>query len=113
MAGAADAEAVTVEPDWTTPNRVTLELPTLRLRDFSNGATGQAALICAPYALHGATIADFAPGHSIVEALRQAGLARLALTDWRSCAPEMRHFSIDTYLADLNVVVDESKSRST
>jgi poly(3-hydroxyalkanoate) synthetase len=109
LAGAADAEAVTVEPAWTTPNRVSLELSTLRLRDFSNGATGQPALICAPYALHGATIADFAPGHSIVEALRQAGLARVALTDWRSCAPEMRHFSIDTYLADLNVVIDQLK----
>jgi poly(3-hydroxyalkanoate) synthetase len=109
LAGAANADAATVEPAWTTPNRVSLELPTLRLRDFSNGATGQPALICAPYALHGATIADFAPGHSIVEALRQAGLARLALTEWRSCAPDMRHFSIDTYLADLNVVVDELK----
>jgi hypothetical protein len=29
------------------------------------------------------------------------------VTDWRSATPEMRFFSIDSYLADLNVVVDE------
>jgi hypothetical protein len=27
----------------------------------------------APYALHGATIVDFAPGHSVVQVLRKAG----------------------------------------
>jgi poly(3-hydroxybutyrate) depolymerase len=29
------------------------------------------------------------------------------VTDWRSATPEMRFFSIDSYLADLNVIVDE------
>ena len=29
------------------------------------------------------------------------------MTDWRSASPEMRFFSIDSYLADLNVAVDE------
>jgi poly(3-hydroxyalkanoate) synthetase len=67
-------------------------------------------LICAPYVLHGATIADFAPGHSIVEALRQSGIGNLAVTEWRSCTPQMQDFSIDNYLADLNVVVDELKA---
>jgi poly(3-hydroxyalkanoate) synthetase len=62
--------------------------------------------VCAPYALHRATIADFAPGHSLVEALRGAGLTRLFVADWRSATPAMRDFSIDTYLADLNVLVD-------
>jgi poly(3-hydroxyalkanoate) synthetase len=100
-------EAPAVEPHWTTPNAVVLELPTLRLRDVSTDEIGQPTLICAPYALHGATIVDFAPGHSIVEALQKAGVTRLAVTDWRSATAEMRHFSIDTYLADLNVAVDE------
>jgi poly(3-hydroxyalkanoate) synthetase len=104
--GARD-ETPVAEPHWTTPNAVVLELPTLRLRDVSTGKDGQPTLICAPYALHGATIVDFAPRHSIVEALRQAGLTRLAVTDWLSATADMRHFSIDTYLADLNVAVDE------
>jgi poly(3-hydroxyalkanoate) synthetase len=92
---------------WTTSNTVALELASMRLRNFSIEAGGLATLICAPYALHGATIADFAPGHSVVEALRQGGLSRVFVTDWRSATPQTRYFSIDSYLADLNVAVDE------
>ncbi len=91
---------------WTTPNRTALELPSMRLLDFSQAARGQPLLVCAPYALHRALIADFAPGHSLIEALQQSGIARLYLTDWRSATPEMRYFSIDSYLSDLNVAVD-------
>jgi poly(3-hydroxyalkanoate) synthetase len=92
---------------WTTKNRLVLELGTMRLRDFSVLHEGPAALICAPYALHRATIADFAPQHSLVETLLRNGIGRLLVTDWRSATPDMRHLSIDNYLADLNVVVDE------
>ena len=92
---------------WTTSNTVALELASMRLRNFSTGTEGPATLICAPYALHRATIADFAPGHSVVEALCQGGLSRVFVTDWRSAIPETRYFSIDNYLADLNVAVDE------
>ena len=85
-----------------------LELQSVRLRDFSLDHAGPATLICAPFALHGATIADFAKGHSLVEALRGAGCQRLLVTDWRSATPEMRYLSIDSYLADCNVIVDSS-----
>lgn len=95
------------ELSWTTPNEVALELATMRLRDFSLTRIGQPVLICGPYALHSTLIADFAPGHSIVERLQQCGLNRIFLTDWRSASPDMRHFGIDQYLADLNVAVDE------
>jgi poly(3-hydroxyalkanoate) synthetase len=92
---------------WTTENAVALRLPSMRLRDFSRGSAGQPLLVCAPYALHRALIADFAPGHSLVEALQKDGVNRIYLTDWRSATPEMRYFSIDNYLADLNVAIDE------
>lgn len=91
---------------WTTPNTIALELGSMRLRSFGNGS-GQPVLVCAPYALHRATVADFAPGHSVVETLQQGGLDRIHLTDWRSASPEMRYFSIDSYLGDLNVAIDE------
>jgi poly(3-hydroxybutyrate) depolymerase len=94
------------EPRWATRNRVAIELLSLRLRDFSTASEGIPTLLCAPFALHGATIADFAPGHSLVEALQGAGISRLFVTDWRSASPDMRFLSIDNYLADLNVVVD-------
>ncbi|MCA6105690.1 alpha/beta fold hydrolase [Bradyrhizobium cenepequi] len=92
---------------WTTPNVIALQLASMRLRDFSRRATGQPLLICAPFSLHNALIADFAPGHSLVEALQRAGLDRIYVTDWCSATPEIRYLSIDSYLADLNVAVDE------
>jgi poly(3-hydroxyalkanoate) synthetase len=96
------------KPDqvWTTPHRVTLELATVRLRDFSRRGGGVPAVVCAPFALHGATIADLAPRHSLVEALQGTGLDRVLVTDWRSADADMRSLSIDNYLADLNVVID-------
>jgi poly(3-hydroxyalkanoate) synthetase len=109
-----ERECAAPEPDaapgdnhWTTPNRIHLELGTMRLRDFSRAENGPVALICAPFALHRATIADFAPGHSLVETLLGNGIARIHVTDWRSATTNMRHLSIDNYLADLNVAVDE------
>ncbi len=93
---------------WTTPNAVALELSTMQLRDFSRSASaGCPVLICAPYALHRAQIADFAGGHSVIESLQRGGIDRIHLTDWRSASPEMRYLSIDNYLSDLNVAIDE------
>jgi poly(3-hydroxyalkanoate) synthetase len=104
---AATAAAEQPQPVWTTPHRLRLELATMVLRDFSADEKGVAALICAPFALHFATIADFAAGHSVVEALRGGGIGQIQVTDWRSAGPDMRFLSIDNYLADLNVAVDD------
>ena len=71
-------------PTWATPNKVALDMPSMQLRDFSAQARGPATLICAPYALHGASVADFAPRHSVVEALLIGGINRVFVTDWRS-----------------------------
>ena len=96
------------EPDWATPHRIALELKSVRLRDFSTGPEGAPALLCTPLALHGAAVADLAPGHSLVAALRRAGLQRLFAADWRSATPDMRYLGIDDYLANLNVLVDHA-----
>jgi len=96
------------EPGWETPHRLRLELQTMRLRDFSAADDdGTPTLICAPYALHRASVVDFAPGHSLVEALLASGIRKLAVTDWRSATPDMRFLPIDAYLADLGVAVDD------
>lgn len=94
------------EPKWATPHRIALELKIARLRDFSAGNDGPPALVCAPFALHGASIADLAPGHSLAAALLDAGLRRLFLVEWRSASADMRLLGIDDYLAALNVLVD-------
>jgi len=113
LAAAADEAAPpVVAPRWASANEIALELSTMRLRDFSGGATGPPTLVCAPFALHGATIADFASGHSLVAALRAAGRECLFVTDWRSAGPEARFNSIDTYLAELNVAVDAAGGKA-
>lgn len=94
-------------PVWATPHDRRLDLDTMELRDFSVSDTGVPTLICAPFALHHATVADFSPGHSVVEALRNGGVGRLFVTDWRSASDDMRFLTIDSYLADLNVAVDD------
>ena len=103
----SDTRAAGSPPRWATHNNVVLELTAMRLRDFTRKREGAAALVCAPFALHGSTIVDFAPRHSLVAALLGAGVDRLFVTDWRSATPEMRYWAIDDYLAQLNVAVDE------
>jgi poly(3-hydroxyalkanoate) synthetase len=63
--------------------------------------------LCTPFALHGSALSDLAAGHSLVAALRDAGVKNLFVTDWQSASPDMRFLGIDDYLADLNVMVDE------
>ena len=102
----ADGGQTPQEPEGATPGKIALELQAVRLRDFMVAQTGVPTLLCTPLALHGAVIADLAAGHSLVAALRDAGIGRLFMTDWRSASAEMRFRGIDEYLADLNVLVD-------
>jgi poly(3-hydroxyalkanoate) synthetase len=106
-AACAEPPGEVTKPSWTTSNKIRLDLTTMELRDFSTAAEGVATLICAPFALHGAALADFATGHSLVQTLANSGCGRLFVTDWRSATKDMRLLSIDNYLAELNVAVDE------
>ena len=95
------------EPQWASTHTIALELKTARLFDFSDDTGCKPALLCTPLALHGAAIADFESNHSLVAALRHAGMRRLFVADWRSATADMRYLGIDDYLSDLNVMVDE------
>ncbi len=108
LSQAADDAPASEELNGITPSRIALELTSVRLRDFSTATSGTPALLCTPLALHGAAVADLADGHSLVAALRAAGIDRLLLADWRSASPDMRFLGIDDYLADLNVLVDHA-----
>lgn len=94
-------------PVWTTPNQIALDLDTLYLRDFSTHPRGLPVLIDAPYAGHSATIVDFAPGQSLVNAFLENGHTHVFVTDWKSATEEMKDFTIDTYLEALNVAIDK------
>jgi len=107
LAVGPEEESATGYPPWTTTNRVALRIKTASLRDFSTADDGMPTLLVTPFALHGSTIVDIAPGYSLIAALRDAGLTRLFVTNWHSATPEMRYLGIDNYLADLNVLVDQ------
>ncbi len=106
FSGDADGDHTPQEPEGATPSKIALELHAVRLRDFTVAQSGVPTLLCTPLALHGAAVADLAAGHSLVAALRGAGIERLFMADWRSASAEMRFLGIDEYLADLNVLVD-------
>lgn len=95
-------------PQWATANTVRLDLPTMYLREFTPPRQGAVPiLIDAPFAGHSSTIADYDKGQSLVEVMIRHGAAHVLVTDWKSATPAMRYFEIDTYLAELNVAVDD------
>ena len=111
----AEAQAINAPPphEWATPNRIDLELDSMRLRDFSTHRSSTSAppvLIDPPYAGHSSSIVDYAKGQSLVETLRAAGHDRILVMDWKSATTEMKDYDIDTYLAEINVVVDELRT---
>jgi poly(3-hydroxyalkanoate) synthetase len=94
------------EPRWRTPHRVVLDLPALRLHEFST-APGPPIIIVAPFTLHGPILADLAPGHSLIERLLQGGIAPLMLLECKSAEPRMAFLDIDDYLAQIAVALNE------
>ncbi len=93
--------------------RVRVELATMWLLEEREPAPRRIppTLIVAPYAVHEASIADFAPGHSLAQALVESGAGPIALTYWKSATPEMKDYDIDVYLGALNVAVDDLGGR--
>jgi poly(3-hydroxyalkanoate) synthetase len=97
------------EPVWTSPNEIVLELSAARLHRFASapGPSGRRpTIVCAPFALHDARIADLCAGHSLMATLG-AGAAPLYLVDWLSATPTQSQRRIDDFLSDLHVFVDE------
>ncbi|MEZ5900129.1 MAG: alpha/beta fold hydrolase [Hyphomicrobiaceae bacterium] len=111
----AEAEAIEnpPPPDWATSNTIQLDLDTMRLRDFSKDPAKAVVpvLVDAPYAGHSSTIADYAPGQSLVQTLLTSGIARVLVADWKSATNDMSNFNIDKYLAEINVAVDDLGGR--
>jgi poly(3-hydroxybutyrate) depolymerase len=109
---AAEPEPAIPEPSWTTPHRIVAETATFRVRDFSTGRGAPPTMVVAPFALHGATLADFAPGHSLIERLLAEGLEHVLLVEWKSASMDTRSLMIDDYLADLAVILDDCEART-
>jgi len=95
-------------------DRIRIELATMLMLEHRARPRAHLAplLIVAPYAVHEASIADFAERHSLAQVLAESGCGGLALTYWKSATAEMRNYGVDAYLSDLNVAVDELGGRA-
>jgi poly(3-hydroxyalkanoate) synthetase len=101
------------EPVWANSNEIVLELAAARLRRFDRPAAGKTAtpiLVCAPFALHDARVADLAEGHSLMAVLSRANRP-LYLVEWLSARADQVFRGIDDHLADLDIMVDEIGGR--
>ena len=76
-------------------------------------AKAEPVLIVAPYAVHEASVADFADRHSVAQVLAEGGSEFVALTYWKSATAQMRDYGIDAYLSDLNVAIDDLGGRAS
>jgi poly(3-hydroxyalkanoate) synthetase len=100
------------ETAWTSENRIVLELSAARLRCFAEPENGATPLVvCAPFALHDAGIADLFQNHSLMAVLREGG-APLYLVEWLSAGETQAFRRIDDYLSDLNIFIDEIGGRA-
>ena len=98
-----------------TLGQIRIELPTMLLLERSEpvAARAEPVLIVAPYAVHEASIADFADRHSVAQILAEGGSEFVALTYWKSATAQMRDYGIDAYLSDLNVAIDDLGGRAS
>ncbi len=99
----------------TTLKRIRIELPTMLVLERNAQVPSKAipVIIVAPYAVHEASIADFADRHSLAQVIVKGGSESVALTYWKSATAEMRDYGIDAYLGDLNVAVDDLGGRAS
>lgn len=101
-------EPVHAPTPFTSPNTTAETYRTLRLRAFGKRKAGaMPLLIVTPFAVHDAGFVDLMRGHSLVQTLGAANAGPVHVTDWISATPDMAQLSIDNYLADLNVAIDD------
>ena len=100
---------------FPTLGHVRMELATMVLLEQPEPSRAKVppVVIVAPYAVHDASVADFAPGHSLAQTLAEADAGSIALTFWKSATAEMRDYGIDAYLGDLNVAIDDLGGRAS
>ncbi|MGE3285444.1 MAG: alpha/beta fold hydrolase [Pseudonocardia sp.] len=87
-------------PHWHLPHRTVFRTPFAHLLDFSDGSTDEVVptLVLPPQAGHSSTVVDFSPAQSQVKVIREAGLTRVLVLDWRPATRATRHVTITDYL---------------
>ncbi len=109
----AELAYVRGEPGWSSPNRVILETPVARLRDFSTGSEAGPipTLVLPPQAGHSSCIVDFSPAQSQMQTIISAGLDRAYAIEWLGATAETANATIDEYLDVIDRAVEHCGGR--
>jgi poly(3-hydroxybutyrate) depolymerase len=101
------------EPGWSSPNRVILEAPVARLRDFSTRSKGGPipTLVLPPQAGHSSSIVDYSSTQSQMQTIISAGLDRAYSMEWLGATPETANATIDDYLDVIDRAVEHCGGR--
>ena len=96
-------------PTWSSPNKIVLETPIARLRDFSERSRAKVVptLVLPPQAGHDSCIVDYSAEQSQMRAIIAAGLTRAYSLDWIGATDATKDVGIDDYLQ----VIDQSIDR--
>jgi len=95
-------------PTWSSPNKILLETPVGRLRDFSGRSRAQVlpTLVLPPQAGHDSCIVDYAPAQSQMRTIIAAGLKRAYSLDWIGATDATKDAGIDDYLEVIDRSID-------
>jgi poly(3-hydroxybutyrate) depolymerase len=95
-------------PTWSSPNRILLEAPVGRLRDFSGRSRAQVlpTLVLPPQAGHDSCIVDYSPAQSQMRTIIAAGLKRAYSLDWIGATDATKDAGIDDYLQLIDQSID-------
>lgn len=95
----------TPELTWTTPNEVVLEHPRMQLRRFAGEGQGTPLLLVAPE-VNGATITDYGPGQSLVQAALDHGFPAVYVVHWRSSHEGIKDGTIADSVRSIEAALD-------
>jgi poly(3-hydroxybutyrate) depolymerase len=95
-------------PEWATQNRVVLECPLARLRDFSIAGEPRVVptLLVPPQAGHASCIVDYSPAQSQIKTARAAGLTQLYSLDWVGATHATKDAGIEDYVAFIDRAIE-------
>jgi poly(3-hydroxybutyrate) depolymerase len=95
-------------PEWATQNRVVLDGPLVRLRDFGDCDEPRVVptLLVPPQAGHASCIVDYSPTQSQVKTARAAGLTRLYSLDWVGATQATKDAGIEDYVAFMERAIE-------
>src|ERR1700733_15078290 len=87
-------------PKWSSANKIVLETPVARLRDFSGRSRGDVVptLVLPPQAGHDSCIVDYSTEQSQMRTIIAAGLTRAFSLDWVGATDATKDAGIDDYL---------------